>query len=111
MSSRENPFEAYDIDPRDGARAITERFRELLEDAHSDEERERLRTAWEELTLHPAQRVRAALGAHPRTAPPSLSAPPPQPSFGGGGSRNGSIVVPPPVTPFRDDPILFPRKK
>jgi len=128
-----NPFEAYGIDPRDGPQAITERFRELLEDAKTDEERETLRAAWEELTLHPMRRVRAAFGAHPRSSPS------PQPSPGVGGSsvfqpspgssgcrsllsglagRGGNRLPPPPgegwgggaaaaPTPLRLDPILF----
>ncbi|WP_394842757.1 hypothetical protein LZC95_37515 [Pendulispora brunnea] len=104
MSSGKNPFEAYDIDPREGTRAITERFRELLEDATSDEERERLRAAWEALTLHPAQRVRAAFGAHPVTGALPLPA-----------ATSPRVQCPPmpqaSVTPFREDPILFPRKK
>lgn len=72
----DNPFERYDLDPRDGVAAITARLKELAEDAKDEAERERLRAAWEELTLHPARRVRAALFAHPETRPP-LGAPPP----------------------------------
>src|SRR6185503_7506044 len=55
--------------------AITQRLKELAEDATSDAERERIRAAWEELTLHPARRLRAALFAHPETRPP-LGSPP-----------------------------------
>jgi len=65
--SDDNPFERYDLDPREGIAAITQRLKELAEDARSDEEREAIRTAWEELTLHPARRQRAALNAHPET--------------------------------------------
>jgi hypothetical protein len=65
--SDENPFELYDLDPREGIGAITQRLKELAEDAKTDEERERIRAAWEELTLHPARRQRAALHAHPET--------------------------------------------
>lgn len=71
----DNPFEAFDLDPRVGIDAITQRLKELIEDAATDAERERIRAAWEELTLHPARRLRAALGAHPETRPP-LGAPP-----------------------------------
>jgi hypothetical protein len=60
-----NPFERFGIDPKEGPRAITERFRELAEEATSDEERAGIRAAWEELTLHPLRRLRAAFGAHP----------------------------------------------
>jgi hypothetical protein len=63
----DNPFERYDLDPRDGIAAITARLKELAEDAKDDAERERIRAAWEELTLHPARRLRAALFAHPET--------------------------------------------
>jgi hypothetical protein len=73
-----NPFELYDLDPRDGIAAITQRLKELAEDARDDAERERIRAAWEELTLHPVRRLRAALFAHPETRaplgnPPSLA--------------------------------------
>ena len=71
----DNPFERYDLDPREGIGAITRRLKELAEDATDDAERERLRAAWEELTLHPARRLRAALFAHPETRAP-LGAPP-----------------------------------
>jgi hypothetical protein len=62
-----NPFERYDLDPREGIAAITQRLKELAEEAADEGERERLREAWEELTLHPARRLRAALFAHPET--------------------------------------------
>ncbi len=73
----DNPFERYGIDPREGVVAITERLKELAEDAATDAERNAIRAAWEELTLHPARRFRAALFAHPDTRaplgdPPSL---------------------------------------
>lgn len=74
----DNPFERYDLDPREGIAAITQRLKELAEDAKDDAERDRIRAAWEELTLHPARRLRAALDAHPETRPP-LGAPPPLP--------------------------------
>jgi hypothetical protein len=71
----DNPFDSYDIDPRDGALAITQRLKELAEDA-SEAEQERLRAAWEELTMHPDRRFRAALFAHPESREP-LGGPPP----------------------------------
>jgi hypothetical protein len=74
----DNPFERYGLDPREGISAITQRLKELAEDAKDDAERERIRAAWEELTLHPARRLRAALNAHPETRAP-LGAPPPLP--------------------------------
>lgn len=75
MRTVENPFERYDLDPRDGISAITARLKELAEDATDDAERERIRAAWEELTLDPARRLKAALFAHPETRPP-LGVPP-----------------------------------
>ena len=74
----DNPFERYDLDPRDGIAAITQRLRELAEEARDDREREQIRAAWEELTLHPRRRLRAALFAHPETRRP-LGSPPPLP--------------------------------
>jgi hypothetical protein len=71
----DNPFERYELDPRDGIGAITERLKELAEDARDGAERERIRVAWEELTLHPVRRLRAALFAHPETRP-ALGSPP-----------------------------------
>jgi len=65
----DNPFERFDIDPRDGLAAITERLRELAEDADEDE-RERLRAEWDRLTLHPRTRLEAALDAFPETRAP-----------------------------------------
>jgi hypothetical protein len=74
----ENAFERYDLDPREGIVAITQRLKELAEDAKDDAERDRIRAAWDELTLHPARRLRAALDAHPETRAP-LGSPPPLP--------------------------------
>lgn len=71
----DNPFERYDLDPRDGIAAITQRLKELAEDAKTDAEREEIRNAWEQLTLHPAQRLRAAIFALPDTRA-ELGAPP-----------------------------------
>ncbi|MDB5217601.1 MAG: hypothetical protein JWO86_5528 [Myxococcaceae bacterium] len=75
MAGADNPFERYGLDPREGIVAITQRLKELAEDATDDAERERIREAWEELTLHPARRLRAALNAHPETRAP-LGSPP-----------------------------------
>ena len=73
----ENPFEVFELDPRLGPEAITERFRELADDA-TPEARARIREAWQELTLHPMRRLRAALGAHPETRVP-IGVPPAMP--------------------------------
>lgn len=74
MRDDENPFDRYELDPRASPEAITERFRELVEDA-PERERDALRAAWDALTLHPESRVRAAFFAHPETRPP-LGVPP-----------------------------------
>jgi hypothetical protein len=73
----ENPFERFGLDPREGIASITARLRELTEDATSEAERAEIRAVWEELTLHPARRLRAAMRAHPETRPPLGSPPPP----------------------------------
>lgn len=115
----DNPFERYDLDPRDGIAAITQRLKELAEDAKDDAERERIRAAWEELTLHPRRRLRAALDAHPETRPP-LGSPPVAPRRRGMPNELGlrdlvarpSIravvgdlqVIPPPR--IEDDPLI-----
>ena len=66
----DNPFDRYDIDPLAGPEAITERFRELIEEAH-ESERSALRAQWEELITHPRERLRIALRAFPETGPVS----------------------------------------
>ena len=78
----ENPYERWDIDPLGGPAAITERMRELAEDAPDEASRKAIRGAWEELTLHPARRLRAALTAHPDTHG-HAGAPPPPPRAAG----------------------------
>ncbi|HEY8430628.1 MAG TPA: hypothetical protein VIL20_19750, partial [Sandaracinaceae bacterium] len=75
----DNPFERWDIDPLGGPAAITERMRELAEDAPDERTRKAIRAAWEELTLHPARRLRAAFRAHPDGHGP-CGAPPPAPA-------------------------------
>lgn len=74
----ESPFERWGIDPAQGPAAITERMRELAEDAPDEETRRAIRAAWEELTMHPARRFRAAVGAHP-SSHGGVGAPPPPP--------------------------------
>lgn len=73
-----NPFERYGLDPFDGPAAITERMRELAEDAESEEERAAIREAWEALTLHPRRRLELALEAHPDSRPPLGRSPRPR---------------------------------
>lgn len=88
----DNPFERYELDPREGIGAITQRLKELAEDAKDDAEREKIREAWEELTLHPARRLRAALFAHPETRPPLGNSPSLPRRRGGAGPAPGSIA-------------------
>jgi hypothetical protein len=56
-----NPFDRYDIDPLARVDEITAHFRELADDAASEAERQRIRSAWEALTLHPRDRLAWAL--------------------------------------------------
>jgi hypothetical protein len=90
--ARDNPFERYGLDPRDGIAAITQRLKELAEDATDPAERERIRAAWEELTLHPARRLRAALEAHPETRAP-LGSPPPLPRIRANASAGSAMEL------------------
>ncbi len=80
-----NPFERFGIDPKEGPRAITERLRELAEEAN-EAERVVIRAAWEELTLHPLRRLRAAFGAHPCHPDQARTSPDYAPLRSGGGS-------------------------
>lgn len=117
-----NPYERWGIDPRSGPSAITERMREAMEDASDDATRSAIRDAWEELTFHPARRLRAALGAHPDSHGPR-GAPPPAP-FGPSRAPSAPCLLellprpsvldalgleadaPLPDVPFDRDPIL-----
>jgi hypothetical protein len=74
----DNPFERFGLDPFAGPAAITERLRELTDDATSDEERESIRDAWESLTLHPRRRLELALEAHPESRAPLGRSPRPR---------------------------------
>jgi hypothetical protein len=124
LSHRKNPFEEYDLDPREGPRAITERLRELAEQAQ-ESERGEIRAAWEELTLHPLGRIRAAWGAHPSYPlragePPTL---PPEPAAAKGRLALRDLAVLPsvaqplgppksapasPAVSLDEDPVLQP---
>lgn len=55
-----NPFEALGLDPLASTFEITERVRELSEDA-DEPRRKELRALWEELTRHPRTRITAAV--------------------------------------------------
>lgn len=69
MSRSKSPFERWDLDPHLSLADITERLRELAEDA-DPELAEEIRAAWRELTLHPDGRFEAALDARPETRVP-----------------------------------------
>jgi hypothetical protein len=117
-----NPYERWDIDPLGGPAAITERMRELVEDAPDEAARKAIRAAWEELTLHPARRLRAALAAHPDShGPPGARPPRPSRSAPPDGGTSLSALLPRPSVldalraadeatlpdlPFERDPIL-----
>lgn len=118
----DNPFERYDLDPREGPEAITARMRELMQEA-SEEERERLRADWEALTLHPRDRLQLALSAFPETRP-KQGTPPPRcrrpareaelsledvvviPSMGHALGATCGEEMPDPLPSLADDPIL-----
>jgi hypothetical protein len=75
-----NPFDRHDIDPLARVDEITARFRDLAEDATDEGERQRIRKAWEALTLHPKDRLAWALDTFldsrgdPPSAPPMRGA-------------------------------------
>ncbi len=56
-----NPFEIIGAGPEADSREITRRARERLEEATTDEERQRIVRARQELTQHPCTRARHAL--------------------------------------------------
>jgi hypothetical protein len=120
-----NPFERFDIDPMHGPAAITERMRELAEEA-DETEREALREVWEDLTMHPRRRLLLALRAFPETRA-EAGAPPPAPRFPALEADRAltlrELVVTPPVAavlsgeeeripgalpPIESDPFLAP---
>ena len=74
-ASEENPFERYGLDPNEGIAGITERMREHIADAGSEEEKSKVRDAWIELTRDPRRRLALSLGAHPETRRPLGAAP------------------------------------
>ncbi|MCA9536170.1 MAG: hypothetical protein KC593_20935 [Myxococcales bacterium] len=98
-----NPFERFDLDPEEGPLGITERLRELAEDATSDEERDAVRAAWEQLTRHPRERVRLALSAHPESRPPLPSQQPVSHQTAGGA---GPAAPLPDAADFLDPPSV-----
>ncbi len=67
----DNPFDRFDLDPLASSQEITERMKELLEDA-PEAERPAIRDAWELLTRHPRTRARAALHTFSGSARPRV---------------------------------------
>ena len=72
----DNPFDRYDIDPREGPEGITERMRELVEDAPNEAARDAMRQAWEALTRDPRRTI--APVCTPNEAPDTLASSRPQ---------------------------------
>jgi hypothetical protein len=72
--SDDNPVVRYGLDPRSTLAELTERLRELAEEA-DEPERAALRAAWQSLAQSPARRFVLALDAGP-FAPP-IARPPP----------------------------------
>jgi hypothetical protein len=128
----DNPLDRLGLSPLATVEEITAALRERAEDA-SDEERKMLRATWEELTLHPRSRVRAAVLTFPprtnagdprapafsaelRVVPPSADAHPhgvapvdlmPRPAVARALGENGRVPpLPPALPPLEDDPIL-----
>jgi hypothetical protein len=66
----DNPFLRHGLDPTEDLGAITERLRELAEDAADPAERDEIRAAWEALTRSPMRRFELALDVSP--APPPV---------------------------------------
>ena len=74
-----NPFERYGLNPLASVEELTERLRNLIEDA-DESERGRLRAAWEELSLHPERRFAHISSTFVDPSPP-LEIPPGAPSW------------------------------
>lgn len=117
-----NPFEALGIDPLATISQITERVRDLSEDA-DEPGRKQLRDLWEALTLHPRTRVTAAISTFiPETPAPEVAAPPLSRSRAQAGplaslldslpiaglvpTLSSARSAPPPPPPLSEDPIV-----
>lgn len=72
----DNPFDEHDLDPLASPDEITERMRELVEDATSPASKQALQDAWQDLTMNPRKRVRLALSTFVDMDPPAISPPP-----------------------------------
>lgn len=82
----DNPFERYGLNPLASVAELTERLRELAEDA-DEAGKQALREAWDELSRHPDRRLEHALTTFVDPDPPAVVAPPRAPPQ--------SIVEPP----------------
>jgi hypothetical protein len=115
----ENLFDRFDLDPSAPPQALTERMRELVDQADPGQQ-EAIRNAWEQLTLHPRRRILEALSTHPETRPP-LGLPPLPPRSGAVGPGEeadrvahapvaAALGPPPPLPPalpaLEADPLL-----
>lgn len=72
----DNPFRRYGLDVTQDLASITERLRQLADDAVDPEERRAIREAWEQLTRSPVVRFELALDVSPArdAVPPPASA-------------------------------------
>lgn len=94
----DNPFVRFGLDPEASLAELTERLRELAEDAPDEATRVAIRAAWEGLTRSPARRLELVLEAGPRPDPippePPLAPPPPWPE-----PRLSDVSAPLPLAP------------
>lgn len=72
----DNPFDDHDLDPLASPDEITERMRELVEDATTPASKQLLQDAWQDLTMNPKKRVRLALTTFVDMEPFEVSPPP-----------------------------------
>ncbi len=116
-----NAFEELDLDPLASTFAITERVRDLSEDASEPRQKE-LRALWEDITRHPRARITAAVATFvageeespvppPRAPLPEGAAPGPSfldklPVAGLAATLGAPVRRPPAVLSVHDDPIL-----
>lgn len=87
----DNPFDDLGLDPLASPDELTERMRELVEDATTAAQKQALQDAWQDLTMNPRKRVRLALSTFVDSEP-FLPSPPPRP-------RPPAAASPEPQTP------------
>lgn len=81
-----NPFDELGLDPTLSSRDLTKRLKRMAERA-TPEDRARIQSLWEKITVSDAQRVKYALLAHPRPAHADAS-----------GLEKLKAAIPPPVS-------------